>query len=87
MTIETKQFGSLEEVLGFIQDEIKKLEAEPTQTQPADPEMDTEDEAFDWELRRQIISYVTTKMDFNSPDEFKAYVEFIYGFMVEAIDE
>ncbi len=81
MTTKTHTFNSLDEVLGFIQAQIKELEEGPTAPTEEVVELD------DFEIRRHVIRFVVDHIGFNSAEEFKQYVEFIYEFMVAASDE
>lgn len=75
-----RKFNSLDELLKHLSGVMAEAEAAEAAAQ-----QDAEStEIDDWELRRHVIAYVTDKIEFSSPEEFKQYVEFVYEFMATA---
>lgn len=89
MNTDTHTFTSLDEMMKHIAGVIAEAEAaeraqHDTETSPATGDVL---EIDDFEIRRHVIRFVVDKIGFNSAEEFKQYVEFIYEFMVAASDE
>lgn len=78
--ITEKKFDSLEEMLDHLRSVVEQAEA----AQP--PEDDDGIEVGDFDLRRAVVKTVIDRIEFNSPEEFVKYVEFIYGFMADSED-
>lgn len=80
------EFNSLGDLLKHLKAELEAAHAEggqPEQGPAAEPEQTIDD----FELRVKIIKYVVNEVGFNSPDEFGAYVQFIYEFLTEGTVE
>jgi hypothetical protein len=81
-----RKFNSLDEMLKHLEGVIREADSAEA-GHASSPELDTDDESFDWDLRRHTIMFVTNKIDFETPEQFKAYVEFIYQFMLEGTED
>lgn len=83
MSVESRQFSSLSELLEHLREEIAAAEATPSR-----PEVDLDDEIVisDFDLRRATVKAVIDHIGFGSPEEFAKYVEFIYGFVADSED-